>query len=344
MEVIAVNDQLEKGYDAVVVGGGAAGLNGALMLARARRSVAVVDSGAPRNAPASGVHGLLAQEGVSPAELLERGRAEVRGYGGHVNTGEVTAVTRDGDGFRVELADGRGVRARRILVTTGLVDELPDVAGVREQWGSGVVHCPYCHGWEVRDRAIGVLASGPMAVHQALLFRQWSEDVTLFTHTMPSPGEEDAEKLAARGIRVVEGPVASLETADGRITGLRLADGTVVDREVVAVGTRMVARASFLAALGLSTREHPMGVGEYVPTDERGRTDVPGVWAAGNVTDLSAQVGASAASGAAAGAQINADLVDEDTRRAVAAHRDAFSAGSEARVSELVSGEGRHGL
>lgn len=339
-----MNDQLESGYDAVVVGGGAAGLNGALMLARARRSVAVVDSGAPRNAPASGVHGLLAREGMPSAELLERGRAEVRGYGGHVTTGDVVAVVRDGGGFRVELADGRGVRARRILVTTGLVDELPDVAGVREQWGAGVVHCPYCHGWEVRDRAIGVLASGPMAVHQALLFRQWSGDVALFTHTMPSPGEEDAEKLAARGIRVVEGEVASLETADGRITGLRLADGTVVGREAVVVGTRMVARASFLETLGLRTREHPMGVGEYVPTDGSGRTDVSGVWAAGNVTDLAAQVGASAASGAAAGAQINADLVDEDTRRAVAAHRDAFSAGSEARVSELVADGRRHGL
>jgi thioredoxin reductase len=343
MEVIAVIDQLESGYDVVVVGGGAAGLNGALMLARARRSVAVIDSGAPRNAPAPGVHGLLAREGVPPAELLERGRAEVRGYGGHVDTGEVVAVTRDGGGFRVELADGRGVRARRILVTTGLVDELPDVAGLRERWGGDVVHCPYCHGWEVRDRAIGVLASGPMAVHQALLFRQWSEDVALFTHTMPSPGEEDAEKLAARGIRVVEGAVASLETAGDRITGLRLEDGTVVGREVVAVGTRMVARAAFLETLGLRTREHPAGIGEYVPTDATGLTDVPGVWAAGNVADLAAQVGASAASGAAAGAQINADLVAEDTRRAVAARRGAFSAESEARVSALVAGERRDG-
>ncbi|PDP87425.1 thioredoxin reductase [Glycomyces fuscus] len=344
MEVIAVIDQLESGYDVVVVGGGAAGLNGALMLARARRSVVVIDSGAPRNAPASGVHGLLAREGMPPAELLERGRAEVRGYGGHVVTGEVTTVTRDGGGFSVELADGRGVRARRILVTTGLVDELPDVAGLRERWGGDVVHCPYCHGWEVRDRAIGVLASTPMAVHQALLFRQWSEDVTLFTHTMPPPDGEEAEKLAARGIRVVEGAVASLETAGDRITGLRLEDGTVVDREAVAVGTRMAARASFLEALGLRTREHPMGVGEYVPTDATGLTDVPGVWAAGNVTDLSAQVGASAASGAAAGARVNADLVDEETRRAVAARRDAFSAESEARVSALVTGGRRHGL
>ena len=161
-------------YDVVVIGGGAAGLNGALMLARSRRSVLVVDAGAPRNAPASGVHGLLGREGTPPGELLATGRAEVRGYGGRVETGEVTGGAADGGGFAVTLADGRRVRARRLLVTTGLTDELPDVPGLRERWGREVLHCPYCHGWEVRDQAIGVLASGPMSVHQALLFRQLS--------------------------------------------------------------------------------------------------------------------------------------------------------------------------
>ncbi|MEU4744476.1 NAD(P)/FAD-dependent oxidoreductase, partial [Actinosynnema sp. NPDC023658] len=187
--------ELADGYDVVVVGGGAAGLNGALMLARSRRSVVVVDAGAPRNAPADGVHGLLARDGMPPAELLERGRAEVRSYGGHVVTGEVETVTREGDRFVVALADGRTVRARRVLVTTGLVDELPDVPGLRERWGRDVVHCPYCHGYEVRDQAIGVLASGPMSMHQALLFRQLSADVTFFSHTAP-PNAEQAEQLA----------------------------------------------------------------------------------------------------------------------------------------------------
>ncbi|WP_367129017.1 NAD(P)/FAD-dependent oxidoreductase [Saccharothrix sp. HUAS TT1] len=342
--------ELDKSYDVVVVGGGAAGLNGALMLARSRRSVLVVDAGAPRNAPAEGVHGLLARDGVPPSELLERGRAEVRGYGGRVVTGRVDAVTREGDAltregdaFAVALADGRSVRARRLLVTTGLVDELPDVAGLRERWGRDVVHCPYCHGWEVRDQAIGVLATGPMAVHQALLFRQLSADVTFFAHTAP-PTAEQAEQLAARGVDVVTGEVAALEVVGDRVVGVRLADGRVVGREVVAVATRMVARAGFLAELGLKPVEHPSGMGEHVPADPTGRTDVPGVWVAGNVTDLSAQVGASAAAGAAAGAQINADLVAEETRRAVDARRDPFSAESEARVAELVAGDRRHGL
>ncbi|MEV0392318.1 NAD(P)/FAD-dependent oxidoreductase [Polymorphospora rubra] len=316
-----MTEQLADSYDVVVIGGGAAGLSGALTLARARRSVVVIDAGAPRNAPAEGVHGLLGREGIPPAELLERGRAEVRGYGGHVVTGEVAAVARDDDGFTVTLADDRTVGARRLLVTTGLVDELPDIPGLRERWGRDVMHCPYCHGWEVRDRAIGVLASGPMSVHQALLIRQWSPDVTYFTHTMAPLTDEQAEQMAAHGIRVVDGDVTGLEIVDDRLAGVRLADGTVVAREVVAVATRLVARGGFLAALGLTPVPHPAGVGEHVPADPYGRTDVPGVWVAGNVTDLVAQVGAAAAAGVTAAAHVNADLVTEDTRLAVAAYR-----------------------
>jgi thioredoxin reductase len=343
-EVVEVTEKLGPGYDVVVVGGGAAGLNGALMLARARRSVAVIDGGEPRNAPASGVHGLLGREGMPPAELLERGRAEVRGYGGEVVGGEVADVVREGDGFRVVLRDGRATHARRLLVTTGLVDELPDVRGLRERWGRDVVHCPYCHGWEVRDRAIGVLASGPMSLHQAQLFRQWSADVTFFTHTSTPPAGEAAEALAARGVTVVEGAVESLVVVDDRLVGVRLADGRTVAREAVAVASRMVARAGFLGSLGLRTVEHPSGAGEHLRTDAAGRTDVPGVWAAGNVTDPTAQVGAAAAAGAWAAAQINADLIAEETRQAVAAYRDPFSAVSEERVAMVVAGDRRHGL
>ena len=319
-----MTDELNDSYDVVVIGGGAAGLNGALMLARARRSVVVIDAGAPRNAPAEGVHGLLGREGIPPAELLERGRAEVRSYGGHVVAGDVTTAVRDAEGLTVGLVDGRFVRARRMLVTTGLVDELPSVPGLRERWGRDVLHCPYCHGWEVRGQAIGVLASGPMSVHQALLLRQWSDDVTFFSHTMPPPTDEQTEQLAARGIAVVDGEVAALAIVDDRLMGVRLSDGTVIERGAVAVSPRMVARADFLTELGLKPVEHPSGVGEHIPCDATGRTDVPGVWVAGNVTDLAAQVGAAMAGGAAAAAQINADLVAEETGLAVAAHRARF--------------------
>jgi thioredoxin reductase len=342
VEVVVMDEWMDSA-EVVVVGGGAAGLSGALMLARSRRAVMVIDAGAPRNAPAEGVHGLLARDGTPPGELLAQGRAEVRRYGGVVVDGEVTGATRDGDGFIVTLADGRSVRARRLLVTTGLVDKLPDVAGLRERWGRDVLHCPYCHGWEVRDRAVGVLASGPMSVHQALLFRQLTADVTFFSHTLP-PTAEQAEQLAARGIRVVDGEVAAVDVADDRLTGVRLRDGRVVRRDAVVVATRMVARADLLTGLGLRTVEHASGVGEHVPADPTGRTDVPGVWVAGNVTDLTAQVGAAAAAAAMAGAQINADLVMEETQAAVAAYREPFSAESEARLCAAVAGDRRHGF
>ncbi|OQO94763.1 thioredoxin reductase [Saccharomonospora piscinae] len=318
----------DERYDVVVLGGGAAGLNGALMLARARRSVLVIDAGEPRNAVAAGVHGLLGREGMGPGELLRRGRDEVTGYGGEVRSGTVVSASREGEGFTVSLADGDVVRARRLLVASGLSDELPSIPGLRERWGRDVLHCPYCHGWEVRDQAIGVLASGPMSVHQALLLRQWSADVTFLAHT-GSPTAEEAEQLAARGVAVVAGEVVAVEVTDDRLTGVRLGDGTVVEREALAVAPRMVARAGFLASLGLRPVAHPAGVGEHLVVDARGRTEVPGVWAAGNVTDLMAQVGAAASAGAAAGAQLNADLVDEETALAVELRRAA--SGSTAR-------------
>jgi thioredoxin reductase len=315
-----MSNELLGAYDVVVVGGGAAGLNGALLVARSRRSVVVIDSGQPRNAPAEGVHGLLGHDGLPPAELLERGRTEVRRYGGHVVSGEVTSVTRAEERFAVTLADGRAPTARRLLVTAGLVDELPDIPGLRERWGRDVLHCPYCHGWEVRDQRIGVLANGPRSVHQALLFRQLSDDVTYFTNGM-SLTDEEAEQLDARNIAVVETAIGSLSVHDDHLRGVRLDDGTEIDLDAFAVMPRMVARAKFLSSVGLRVVPHPSGTGDHVPVDATGRTSVPGIWAAGNVTDIAAQVGASAAAGAFAAQQINADLVAEDTSAAVARRR-----------------------
>jgi thioredoxin reductase len=311
-------------YDVLVVGGGPAGLNGALMLARSRRSVLVVDSGTPRNAPAAGVHGLLGRDGMPPRELVALGRREILSYGAHVVDGEVTGATRDGDDFVATLADGRTVRARRLLVTTGLTDELADVPGLRELWGTDVVHCPFCHGWEVRDTTIGILATGPMAAHQALLFRQLSDDIVLFEHTATIP-DEDREKLGALGVRIIPGEVAALVTDrdTGRLSGVRLVDGRVVPRQTLATASRMVARSALLSGLGLVAEPHPMGaaVGEYIPSEPMGRTAVPGVFVAGNITDLQAQVGASAAAGALTGAMMHMDLIQEETAAAVERYR-----------------------
>jgi thioredoxin reductase len=316
-------------YDVVVVGGGAAGLSGALALVRSRRSVLVVDGGQPRNAPAAHMHNYLSRDGMAPSELLAVGRAEVAGYGGQIVAGSVVTVERlDGDegraGFRVALSDGTGVYARRLLVATGLVDELPDVSGVAERWGRDVIHCPYCHGWEVRDQAIGILATGPTTVHQALMFRQLSADVVVFQHTAPALPEEQAEQLAARGITIIEGEVSALEVREDRLAGVRLRSGVLVPRQAVVVAPRFRARADLLRALGLETTDLAIAghvVGSYVAADAMGATSVPGVWVAGNVADPMAQVIMVAAAGLKVGALINADLIAEEAASAVASFR-----------------------
>ncbi|MER7817162.1 NAD(P)/FAD-dependent oxidoreductase [Streptomyces sp. NPDC096153] len=336
--------------DVVVVGGGAAGLSAALTLARARRTVLVIDSGEPRNAPAAGVHGLLGREGTPPGELLRTGREEVGRYGGRILPDTVTGARRERGSFVVRTAGGRRHRARHLLVTSGLVDELPGVPGLRERWGRDVLHCPYCHGWEVRDEPLGVLASGPAAVHQALLFRQWTPDVTLFLHTADDPAEEQWEQLAARGVAVVDGEVTGLAIEDDRLCGVLLASGRRVPVGALAVGPRFEARGELLSGLGVTTVEHPMGVGRHVESDARGATGVEGVWVAGNVTDLMASVVVAAASGAQAGMAINAELVAADTAAAVSARRsaaraaEAFGTASESAACERVLGESRHGL
>ncbi|MEB3369982.1 FAD-dependent oxidoreductase [Saccharopolyspora mangrovi] len=334
-------EQAVTRYDVVIVGGGAAGLNAALMLGRARRDVLVIDGEEPRNAPAAHMHGFLSRDGAAPAELLAAGRREVTGYGVEIVAGQAVSAVPAGSGFAVELADGRRVSAKRLLLATGLRDELPDVPGVAERWGRDVLHCPYCHGWEFRDEPIGVLATSPMSVHQALLFRQWSDRITVLLNGSEPPTGEEAAKLAARGIEVVPEPVEGLEVVGDSLTGVRLSGGGVVPLRAVAVATRMVARSELAAGLGLEPAAHPSG-GQHIPADGNGRTAVPGVWVAGNTGDLRATVIVAAAEGANAGAMINADLVEEETARAVA--NAPFSRAAENRTCEVAMGERRHGL
>ncbi|OMH25997.1 thioredoxin reductase [Tersicoccus phoenicis] len=320
-------DALPDGtVDAVVIGGGAAGLNGALMLVRSRRSVVVIDAGTPRNAPADAVHGLLALDGTPPAALLGRGRAEVRRYGARVITSEVVtaapAAPVDGDPrFSVGLAGGRALSARRLLITTGARDVLPDIPGPAAHWGHGVVHCPYCHGWEVRDEPIGILATGTASVHQALLFRQLSDDLVVFACGTDLDAET-RERLDARGVPVFDAPVTEvLADEDGGLAGVRLADGDIVARRVLAVATTLEPRITGLGGLGLPVEDLPQGMGRRIVSGPAGTTAVPGVWVAGNVTEPTAQVGASAAAGALAGAHLNAHLVTADTDAALARAR-----------------------
>lgn len=327
---------MNDAYDVVIIGGSAAGLSGALALGRSRRSVLVVDSGEPRNAPASHVHNYLGRESTPPRALAAIGREEVAQYGVDVADGEVATVRRSEDetSFVVEVRpiDGgvRFVSARRILLASGGRDELPEVPGLREQWGRGVVHCPYCHGWEVRDRSIGVLASSAFAGHQVSMFRQLTDRVTLFLNDAFEPSDEEWERFAARDVQVVSGRVTELVSEAGAVTGARLASGTIVPIDVLATTTRVHARVDAVAGLGVIAEEFRHGdvvFGTTVPVDPTGRTAVTGVFAAGNVTDISMQVIGSAASGLKAGAAINADLIEEDTGAAVTERASRVSGG-----------------
>ncbi|GAB2700692.1 NAD(P)/FAD-dependent oxidoreductase [Kitasatospora kifunensis] len=311
--------------DVLIIGGGAGGLSAALTLARARRRVLVVDAGSPRNAPAAAVHGFVTRDGTPPAELLAAGRAEVTRYGGRIVADEVRQVRAParagaaGAGFAVELAGGGTVSASRLIVATGLHDELPELPGLRERWGRDVLHCPYCHGWEVRGRPLGVLGAPgrlAIAVHQALLVRQWSPDVVLFTggpDGAAASGAPDAleaadrVRLTARGVRIVAGEVSGLAVTDDELRGVRLADGSVVARAALFVAPRFVPNDALLTGLGCARDETGA-----LRVDATGLTSVPGVWAVGNVADVMAQVAGAAAAGVKAGVAVNWDLIEEE--------------------------------
>ncbi|WP_405005347.1 NAD(P)/FAD-dependent oxidoreductase [Kitasatospora purpeofusca] len=307
----------EGGYDVVVVGGGAAGLSTALVLARACRRVAVVDAGQPRNAPAAHMQGFLSRDGMAPAALLESGRAELRGYGVDLLDGRVERIVpvpgAGAPAFDVHPAGGRALRARRVVVATGLRDGLPELPGLAARWGRDVLHCPYCHGYEVRDRPLGVLGTDPGSVGQALLLRQWSADVVLLAHALDLSADDRA-RLGARGVRVVEGEVRRVVVVDDRLHGVELADGAVVPREALFLVPQLAPRDAPL--FGLDCDRDARG---WVGTDRAGRTSVPGVWAVGNLADPRAQVITAAGAGSAAAIALNHDLVDEDTERALAA-------------------------
>jgi thioredoxin reductase len=296
-------------YDVVIVGGGAAGLSAGLVLGRARRRVAVVDAGAPRNAPAAHMQGFLSRDGMSPRDLLAAGRADVRRYGVELMEDRVDRID---PGFVVQTAGGERLETRRILIATGVRDELPDIPGVRERWGRDLLHCPYCHGWEVRDQPIGVLGTRADAVGHALLVRQWSDDMVLFSHTL-TLRTEALIKLAARGVQVVSGRVERLVIDRDRLTGVQLEDGREVARAAVFIRPVNVPHADGLVtALGCE-----VDAAGFPIVDGTGRTTAPGVWAAGNASDPRLQVIASAGNGSVAAIAINADLVLEDVADAL---------------------------
>ena len=309
---------VERHCDVCVIGGSAAGLAAALQLGRQRRSVIVVDAGEPRNSPALHMHSFLGREGRPPSDLIAVGREEVRSYGGEVLAGLVSLVSRTEAGdFRVELAGGHSVIARRVLAATGLVDELPDIDGLAEHWGRDVIHCPFCHGYEFRDQRIVQIVSHAMGLHSAGLFRQLTAQLTVVLHDAPDVDDTEVDALRASGVKIAAGSVSRIITgADGRVAAVELADDGSIGADAVVVGPRFTVRAEPFAPLGLLPAAHPTGLGDFFETDATGATKVPGLYAAGNATDPSQQVLQAAADGSRVGAMISLSLADDDVRAA----------------------------
>lgn len=303
-------------WDVVVIGGGAAGLSAALLLGRARRRTLVVDAGSPRHRFAAYMHGVLGNEGIPPADFLERGRVEASGYGVEIFPGTVERVDETETGVEVTLQDREPVQARAVIVATGMTDELPDIPGLAERWGTSVLHCPYCHGWEVADQRLGVLTTSPLGWHQAQLVRQWSEKVTVFTAGLGPLDMATELRLRARGLDLVASPVVEVLGESDRIDAVRTADGALTAIDALFTFGTPRPHSAFLDHLGLATTETPMG--RFLAVDAMGRTSSDRIWAIGNVTNPAATVPVSIGAGALAGGAVNAALVTEDFDRAAA--------------------------
>lgn len=292
-----------EAFDVVIAGGSFAGLSAAMQLSRARRRVLVVDAGRPRNRFAHASHGFLGQDGRTPAQILETARAQVLAYPtvDH-REDEATHASATADGFEVRLASGTSVRTRRLVLATGVVDELSDLPGLRERWGRTVLHCPYCHGYEVSDGRLGILAIGEASLHQALLLPDWSNDVTLFTNGMFDPSPEQLDSLAARGVRVDRRSVLEVVGNGEALAGVRVQDagGTaLVTLDALFTGSRTRMASPLAEQLGCAFDDGPFGL--VIRTDAWKETTVPRVYAAGDIARVPHNVTWASADGVTAG-------------------------------------------
>jgi thioredoxin reductase len=303
-------------WDCIVVGAGPAGLNAALVLGRARRRVLVLDSAQPRNYATHEMHGVLGHDGLDPADLRARGRTELGRYGVGVVTAEVqNAEALDGS-VRVTSSCGADL-TRTVLLATGMLDEVPDIPGFTEVWGTSAHTCPYCDGFEHRDERLAILADGARGEHLVILLRQWSDDVVLFSN---GPHGLDADQLArvrALGIPIVETPVVALDSDNGgRLRRLRLDDGETFDRDALFFYVGWQFRNDVARRLGCQLHDDGS-----IAVDSSQATTVDRVYAAGNCADPRALVPAAAGSGATAAVTINARLSLEDADHAVTSPR-----------------------
>jgi len=300
---------MDTTWDCIVVGAGAAGLSAALVLGRARRRTLVIDAGGQSNRAADGIGGLLGNDRTPPDSFYAHGRGELAAYPTvELRAGTVAAARRSDPGFVVELADGSVEVARRMLLATGMDYRRPSLPGVEERWGRSVFHCPFCHGWEVRDQPLAVLGGGPHGVHRALLLRAWSDDVTLLT-SGEALADEERERVVAAGVPIDEREVVALEGPGEELEAVVFADGTRRACRGLLVPVTLHQRSGLAAQLGAETAERGPVVADALAVDASYRTSVPGLFAAGDVSAQMQSVALAVASGHMAGAMVVADLV-----------------------------------
>jgi thioredoxin reductase len=271
-------------WDCIVVGGGAAGLSAALVLGRARKRTLLVDAGEQSNLPAHGIGGLLGYDGVAPAELYARGRLELAAYPSvDVRDARVSSAAPIEEGFRLTLADGAVELSRRLILATGMEYRLPELRGAAHRWGRSVFHCPFCHGWEVRDRPLCVLDGDPTTgPHRALLLASWSSDVTLLTNGPARVAGEDRSRLLGAGIEVDERPVVELRGPGDELTSVVFADGSERPCGGLLVAAVLHQRSGIAAQLGLATAPPSPIAADALAVSAIGETSVPGVMVAGD--------------------------------------------------------------
>ena len=302
-----MDEQAER-LDAVVVGGGAAGLNATLVLARARRRVAVFDDGNPRNGVVPRAYGFLGHDGIAPSELLRLGRAEIAGYGATLIDRRVDAIATAADKRFTVRAGERSWTARAVVLATGLVDDLPPIEGLAEIWGTDAAGCPYCHGWEVRDQRLALVGLADKLPRVGARLSIWSRDVTVYSGAAASFDVPSRTRLAAAGVTVVASDPVRVVRADGRLRGLELADGTLATCDGIFVASPSRAASTLAAELC------DVDAAGFAVTDADGRTSRAGVWAVGNASDPIAKLVHAAAAGSRAAAAVNEYLLEGDLR------------------------------
>ena len=299
-------------WECAVVGAGAAGLSAALVLGRARRKTIVIDAGDPSNRASGVIGGLLGFDQRAPDDLYAAGREELKNYPSvEYRGGEVRSGHRVDGGFELDVDDGSHVRAKRVLLATGMLYCPPQLPGLAELWGTSVFQCPFCHGWEVRDKKLAALASGDEALHAALMLRGWSDDVVLLTDNGSALAPDDARALQAAGVAVDDRRIVELIGTAGQLTEIAFADGTRLGRDALLVEAPLRKRAPLAEQLGVAAESGPDGA-ETLVVDDIYRTNVDGLFAAGDVcTDQPHIVGA-IASGSEAGMIIVQSLLADE--------------------------------